>query len=606
VTVAGDEALAEFRRGLTGPAALQLLRAANGRLLVQLAVGVGKSEWLVVTAAAALAGGGHDLVVVLVPRWDVLDEVRGRLRARGVEPVVLTPRPRRRCGALDAGWAEYEGAGCALLGREELCGDCPRRRGCPWPGQYRRLRGARLVLTTQARLAIDPGFVRHLRRLAGASRPLVLLDESDFLVRGAERTVARADFDNFLAAQDAALAAHPAAPPAWQSWRGLTEVVARAPTADLQAGDWAFPAVGPRWALAVQRAGRALAGPGFRFLGHELGAFADSDRWSRERRADGGLRFAVPPALGDDFVVYSGSIARELVRYRIDPDHRRAAVVSPFEGVRFEHPATRWYNIASLEGTASHFPGNAPRVLDFFAQKIAQNIAAGRRTLLVCRKKFRPLCAGGLRRRLARLGVGKARVVTGGWARHDLSDPRTLPLITYGVCGVNVFEDFEAAYCLTGYYAHAAAVSQAVHDLESSPERYPVLLETAGRPPRRRARVELPDCRETIVPRVAELVLAQKEADVVVQAVGRVRPFTRPREVVTFQAGELPGVRAAAEFASLARARRYFGVPTAKQAEVGERVGRALALRAAGWSNRQVAEALGVSVATVKRYVKRG
>jgi hypothetical protein len=114
--------------------------------------------------------------------------------------VVLTPRPRRRCGALDAGWAEYERAGCALLGREELCGGCPRRPGCPWPGQYRRLRGARLVLTTQARLAIDPGFVRRLRRLAGASRPLVLLDESDFLVRGAERAVGRAEIDRAAAA----------------------------------------------------------------------------------------------------------------------------------------------------------------------------------------------------------------------------------------------------------------------------------------------------------------------------------------------------------------------------------------------------------------------
>ena len=43
--------------------------------------------------------------------------------------------------------------------------------------------------------------------------------------------------------------------------------------------------------------------------------------------------------------------------------------------------------------------------------------------------------------------------------------------------------------------------------------------------------------RLTCLPQVARWVLEQKEADVVVRAVGRVRPFTQPREVITFHAG---------------------------------------------------------------------
>src|SRR5262249_59886592 len=122
-----------------------------------------------------------------------------------------------------------------------------------------------------------------------------------------------------------------------------------------------------------------------------------------------------------------GSIARALARYRLDPDHARPTLVSPFENHRFEHPGTRWYNLNSLLGAARFFPGNAVQILDFFAHKIAGNIRQGKRTLLVARKRFVRRCRGYLGRRLAELGVGAVRIVTGNWDRHDLQDPRTLP-----------------------------------------------------------------------------------------------------------------------------------------------------------------------------------
>src|SRR5262249_39565778 len=159
----------------------------------------------------------------------------------------------------------------------------------------------------------------------------------------------------------------------------------------------------------------------------------------------------------------------------------------PFEGLRFEHPGTRWYNLRSLMGAAKFFPRNAPAVLDFFAELIARNIKEGRRTLLIARKKFRRLCKAHLTRRLAELGVGPVRIVTGRWDRPDLTDPRTLPLINYGVCGLNRFEGFDAAYCLTGYYVSEQAVAQAVQDIDARPDRLPIHIRLVGRPPRRRA-----------------------------------------------------------------------------------------------------------------------
>jgi hypothetical protein len=171
--IAGPEALAEFRRGLTGARAFRDLAQAQGRLLVSLPVGTGKTRYMInIITHARAEDPSYDLVVVLVPRRDLLDEVRGGLPA-GLSHTVLESRPRERCGPLDAPWTEHEAAGCGLLARDELCGACPRRRGCPWPGQYsrKRLAGVNLVLATQQQLVLDPGFVARLPADGGPASP---------------------------------------------------------------------------------------------------------------------------------------------------------------------------------------------------------------------------------------------------------------------------------------------------------------------------------------------------------------------------------------------------------------------------------------------------
>jgi hypothetical protein len=602
--VAGEEALAAFRQGLSGAYALDLLRQAGGRLLLQLAVGVGKTEWLLRLIVHALtADVTYDLVIVLVPRRDVLRELAQRLPA-GLSPTILHPRPRRRCGDLNEPWAEYEAAGCSLLAKEQLCTHCPRRRGCPWPEQYgRRLRGVRLVLGTQQHLTINPQFVRQLARQARAARPLVLVDESDLLIRSVERVIPAQDLGQFIAAQQAVLDAAGEPSAAQQNWLALSRLVAQAPTIDLRDGPWTFPPVNNQWATQVQEVGRRQFGPSFRFLGHDLHHLGCSDRASRERLAGGGLRFAVPTDLGKDYVIFSGAMARELARYRLDPNHARPPLTSPFETYRFEHPETRWFNLNTLAGAAKFFPKNADAVLDFFAHKIARNIAEGRRTLLVARKKFAGLCRTRLRQRLADLGAGPVKIVAGGWKKHNVADPRVIPLVGYGISGLNLFQDFHSAYCLTGYYISDLTLARAVQDMDATPDRFPISIDSGGYPRQRRARVQLPDGRATLLPFIAQATLDQKEGDVVVQAVGRVRPFTRPREVITLHAGPLPGVRYAADFQSLAQARNFFHIPTPKQSDRASKTDQARQLRAQGKSNRQIAKELGVSLSTVKRYL---
>jgi hypothetical protein len=603
--ISGPEALAEFRQGLSGEYALDVLAGAPWGVLVQLAVGVGKSEWLVKIIAHALESEAYDLVVGLVPRWDILRELLKRL-PRKPKPVVLTPRPRSRCGDLDATWVQYERQGLGYLGRATLCAGCPRRQRCSWPGQYgRRLREAKLILGTQQHLVLNPQFIVHLQQQARALRPLVLLDESNLVLTNAERAITKEDLARFIATQEARLGRRIAPKATDRDWLEHTRVLEAATTADLRGPGWRFPALRRDWATEVQQEGLALFGQHFRFLGYDLHHLARADPTGRERLPGGDIRFTAPPHLGDKFLIFSGSIAKELARYRLDPNHDRAALVVPFEGYRFEHPQTRWYNVASLLGSAKFFPGNAPQILDFFAGKVARNIEQGKRTLLVSRKKFIPLCVRLLRERLGALGVGPVKFATGDWGRQTFEDPRTIAVINYGVSGLNRFEHFDAAYCLNAYYVPARTVSEAVQEVEATNERYPLTLQSGGKPRRRTARVAMPDGRASLLPFVAQQALVQKEADVVVQAVGRVRPFTRPREAITFQADVLPGVRYTMEFDNLEQARSHFQIATPARVGLAARIEQARRLRAQGLSQARIAAEIGVSLPTVKRYLRQ-
>src|SRR5262249_49103496 len=148
---------------------------------------------------------------------------------------------------------------CGLLAREQLCSLCPRRIGCSWPRQYgKRLRGVKLILTTQHHLVLNPSFVNQLRHYTQAKRPLVLLDESDLLVRAAEKTITAPELERFITAQETLPAELQK-----ERWPELCKLVAAAPTPDLQTPGWFFPFVELSWALEVQKAGRQIYGPEF-------------------------------------------------------------------------------------------------------------------------------------------------------------------------------------------------------------------------------------------------------------------------------------------------------------------------------------------------------
>jgi hypothetical protein len=598
--IRGDQALQSFRRLWSASRLFQLLDRNNGRLRINWAVGVGKSYSIDAIIEEAVYTDRYDLVIALFPTRRLIHE-RAWIKnpPSGIEVLNLRPRPTQQCGSLDSTWVIWEKTGLAALGRTELCANCPHLEDCFWPRQYGPpLQSAQVVFATHAHLARDPHFISFIQKRTEAERVLVLYDETHFLMTPFRRRIPRPHLERFVETLEAVNAKDES--PSYKQWIYVCRLLLAAPTHDLRVSDWQIPSWGEKRALAIQQYGWDTYGEAFHYLARDLHQFCRSPTTSRERTPDGDLLYTNLPHVrtGTDFILYSGTTTAKLAQFRFGREF-----ASPFEDTRFEHPGTRWYNIASGLGARCHFQKNAPQILDFYAGLAARRLKEERRPLLIAKKCFVGLCVRCIQERIHDLGLNHVRVVNGAAADlQTITHPHTLPIIHYGMIGVNTFEHFDSAYCLTSFNVNEEVVNTVLQDIMASDRHIPIQITCDPSPRRRKAAVTHRKHRYYDINELAQLALQQQEIDVVIQAVGRVRPYTKPREIIMFQCAEFPDISLTQEFESIGEAREYFGIPTRRERLRQETAQKVQAGRQAGRTQKQVAKQLGVSIRTVKRY----
>jgi hypothetical protein len=595
--VSAPRDLEAFRTYWTGERMLELLHQHTGRLRVDWAVGVGKSHNIDRVIETAANTGAYDLVIALFPTRRIIEERNWVVNPPPSIPVVnLRPRPGRMCGGdMNRKWQLFEKNSLGALGRIELCGRCPQRSECWWPGQFgKSLDGTRVIFGTQAHLERSPVFLDHLVQWTGAQKALVILDEANCILKPFRRRIRREQLTIFVDVLKTPV------PGRWKKaherWRYLSELLLQAPTEDLRCNEWRMPWIGHDWAYAVQSRGYHTHGESFSFLPFDLVHFSKSPLESRERAANGDVLFAAVPSVSTDFLIYSGTAHHKFSQYRLGSEF-----ADPFQQYRFEHPETTWFNIASRLGARKYFLKNSAQILDFFAGLVARRLNEERRPLLVAKKCFISHCARQIQQRLRSMGLD-ARVVTNDWKPELLASPSVVPLIHYGMIGTNLFEEFDCAYCLTGYYVTEEAINGILQDLLASDLNIPLRISIEGKPLRRRAGVLNPKDRIYDVHELAQYALDHQEMDTVLQAVGRVRPYTRPREIITFQCADHPALEYTTEFSSVGEARAYFGISCRRSGRKCEMRSKVQAARAKGLKQQEAADQLKVSLATIKRY----
>lgn len=600
--IKGPKGLKAFRRKWSGRRVLREKKSHRRPLLIPWPIGVGKSFNIDEVIEEAVRHVPYDVVVALFPTRRLIQERRWVRNPPGdVFIAILKPRPRKVCGrALNKEWGSYETQGLGLLGKEELCqARCHNYATCFWPQQYgKSLANYQVIYGTQAHLERASDFLVQIKEWTRAERVLVLLDENNFVAKSFRHHITRNELEKYLEALEALSRKKPMGE-AHDRWIYLVDLLIKARAEDLRSDQWRFPAFSAQWAVAVQRMGRNLFGQEFRFLGYDFRKFNWSRQQSREKTAGGGVAFAITPKLdvpGCDIIIYSGTAHPDFLEFRLG-----VKLANPFGDYRFEHPDTRWYNLASSLGAKIYFQANAPQILDFFAQLAARRLQGGRRVLLVAKKCFLEYCAAEMEARLLELGV-EARVVVNPGKKILREDPNVIPIINYGMAGTNRYKRFHCAYCLTGFYVNEPVVNSILQDIRATDFQLPLKFTTEGPPRRRKVGVANPQDRFYDIAKLAQLVLNQQEMDVVLQAVGRVRPYTKPREVFTFQCAAHPQLPYTQEFNSLAEARVFFGIVSTRERQKATTTELVKAAKKRGLTQQQVANKLKISLSTAKRH----
>jgi len=574
---------------------LSLLKANDGKMLVTLPVGVGKSYNIDSVVETAIRENWYELVVVLTPTHAVLRERRWiKTPPDDLNIITLKPRPISLCGVdSNRQWSVFERNGMGALGRIRLCKKCKHYPNCYWPDQYgKKLKNAQVIYANQAHLQRDTHFITKIKQWAGATNVLVVIDEANFISSSMERRILHEELKNYRTVIKNL-------PQSGDNEKltYLLDLLLSAKENDLYSDQWNFPLLSSKSALEAQQTGSNIFGKNFRFLAYDLHNFTKSTYKSREKEKNGDIRFAVSLAINSDLIVYSGSVDVNYATSRL-----RMKINAPFEGYRFNHAGTRWYNIASRLGMKIYFKHHANQILDFFASLIVQKLKASQKVVLISKKDFKNFCAHILREKLSGFGHSDLQIITDDYERVDHDDPKVIPIIHYGIIGINDFENYDAAFCLNGFYVNEAIVNSILQDCYSSKNRISIDIGTGGIPLRRWAKVSSKADQYFEVNHLSNSVLFQEEMGVVLQAVGRVRPYTKPREIITFQCSDNPQQDYRQEFFNLEEARTYFGIDTYIARKTKARIDAIQQKKSEGLTQKQTSESTGIPLRTVQRY----
>ncbi len=601
-SISCENDLSQFRNAHSAETMLDRL-GGDPHLCVNWPVGVGKSVHLDAVTLSALESNQYDLVIVLAPTRQLIEErklVKDPLPHLKI--VQLKPRPRLLCNGLNQRWEIYEKKHLGVLGRATLCNSCPNNTTCSWIKQWsdEYLNGVQVIYATQAYFEIIPDFLTTLKHKTGASKVLTIVDEANFLLKSFRRYLPMNALKHFLLLLDQVLSSSlldTVNERVLLHWQKVVSELLLADTSDLRNQKWHLPHLSTALCERLQKGGVNNFGDHYEFIGYSLLEFCRSPQISQERLENGALTFCRSLHIEGDSIIYSATVPLELLNYRLNVSANLYT-----DNTTFKNQGTQWFNIASPFGTRHYFRGNSKQILDFYAELIHQRLCQGKKILLVAKKCFVAYCAAQLNERLKVLGNLDVQIVVDNFASNDLRQAQTIPLVNYGIIGTNLFEDFECCYCLTGFYVNEEVINSTLQDSFASDFRVPISLNVDGYPKRRYVKVTRDEDQYSTVNMLAQDVLNYFEMGTVLQAVGRVRPYTKPREIITFQCADHPDFPYTREFNSLGEARTFFNIKTQKTQQLENRAQQIKECKAKGLTQKEAADRLSTSLRTVQRY----
>lgn len=579
---------------LTTERFLELLRS-HGIVLARKPPGVGKSYLVDRMLTDAATFMQFEKVVYVAPTWAIIHE-RSAFKGESIVPyVTLDPRPANRCGDYrNEQWSTLTDKGLVALGRQKICTDCPNNTKadpCPWPRPLAEKVGeSRLVFCTEQMVKLRPDILMRLAQLA-KGKILVVLDEAKFINSLFGQTVSVDEIEEFQELieeliEEKELDDNHGAMQWVKSLGNLNTAIKRD---TIRKSDFNFPPELNAKAAVLQAAGTQRFGDDWRYIGFLLQEFRYSE-WSDRHvtmKRDA-ITFLMRPRFPGQTLILGGYHKAEYVQRRLGLPE----IYSPFEHHQILHTGTRVYNIKGSLGAKSRFSGNLPQISDFFAVLLVRNVVQGRSTVLVACKDFKAKCSESLKSSLKKLGFELDFITDNYGNQLHAPDPRVIPIIHFGIFGINLFEHYDCCYCLMGYFVNPKGLQKLVFDgMPAIGNGYDLKISVD------REAKERYLSSTYFQDEVLANYLFEMEIETVLNTVARVRFYTKPREIIMMQMYDMSTVISSKvqSFRNLPEAAKGLEIPRAthlKNRMLGLKAGNLLEI---GYSVRKVGHILGIS-----------
>jgi hypothetical protein len=306
------------------------------------------------------------------------------------------------------------------------------------------------------------------------------------------------------------------------------------------------------------------------------------------------------PKLHPPYLITAQNASLNILKQNCELDSHPIEFIKPISNDLFE--GSRLINLLGSYGTAGNFSGNVTTIVHHLAPFIFSEIHIGRRVLLVCKKSQMKQAKKVVMETGKKLCEDWKVVSTADvdFSTFDFvnSSPDVIPLIHYGFVGVNTFETFENALCLSSYYTNDKNLNAMINQGLRSDETLSAQIyqdESGYR------RVRTSQGAELLLPFIQDSFDAQ-EKNVVLNTIGRVRPWTRSRTVVVQQRNRYDelGVETVFSFSGL---RKALKLNNESFSQFRKRVlkKKAIPLLDSGLTQQTVARRLGISRSTLHR-----
>lgn len=594
-----EHELGAFRGTQLSPqSAISKIPAIDSILLFDEPPGIGKTTLGQGLIDAAL-NDKYDLVIFVAPTRAIIQELENShlIKLGSQHIVIFKPRPKQQCGDLNVQWQEMETTGCSALAKDQLCGSCPFNKTCFWPNQMELVNNdTKLIVLTEAYLKLNPSMVPSLISKTKSETPLVILDEALFLTENLSHSVDLKDLETFADTLSTATISHPLGEINAKRWLKDVKLLL-AKNVEIDQQPRLFAGSIEHATLELQTHGRNCYGRSYRHLTHEL-SLLNSPVTSGQWREKGSLEISVRIDLGSArAIVLAPNMPAKIVEERLN---RTVELANPNH--IFCHSKTNVINIVDGIGTTRSMNNDKhrKRMVDTFATLAIRNIFHGRRTVLICKKCFRHKIAGEIKTfaksaeiHLDVIPIERAEQLT-GLSAHQI------PIINYGIVGINALKDYDAIYCIGSYYIQDEHLVD-LYNCDLRPER------------RNQFRIRTEDNYRSVLAanenystryhaeRASEFHQAL-ERRTVLQAVGRARPFTTPTEVILFQQNNFDDCFENIDtYDTLGAFRKAKNLPTETEIKRAVRGGKMRSKHRNGASYREIAKQFDCSTSTVHK-----